>query len=216
MSGLMLTFRANPRRLKEVLGEEATQEPQGATRDGLGGRLGERLGETRGVIINAMLANPKVTTIQLARSLNISTTATEKHLRFLRSEGYVERVGSPRGGHWVFHADRLDEVLGKGVRLGKKLGKRHEATPAATPQVTPPVERLLTVLHGDMSRAGIQSVLNLKDRKSFRGLYLAPAVEAGLIAMTLPDKPNSRHQRYRLTAKGKAHLADRRSEAERP
>ena len=67
-----------------------------------------------------------------------------------------------------------------------------------------------------MSRAGIQSVLNLKDRKSFRALYLAPAVEAGLIAMTLPDKPNSRHQRYRLTAKGKAHLAARRSEAERP
>ena len=87
MSGLMLTFHANPRRLKEVLGEEATQEPQGTTRDGLGGRLGE----TRAVIINAMLANPKVTTIQLAKSSNISTTAMEKHLRFLRSERYVER-----------------------------------------------------------------------------------------------------------------------------
>jgi hypothetical protein len=38
--------------------------------------------------------------------------------------------------------------------------------------------------------------LNLKSRNAFRDNYLKPALEAGLIAMTIPDKPNSKNQRY--------------------
>ena len=34
--------------------------------------------------------------------------------------------------------------------------------------------------------------------------YLQPAFSSGLIEMTLPDKPTSRHQRYRRTAAGEA------------
>jgi hypothetical protein len=32
---------------------------------------------------------------------------------------------------------------------------------------------------------------------------LKPALEQGLVEMTIPDKPNSRLQKYRLTALGK-------------
>lgn len=75
-------------------------------------------------------------------------------------------------------------------------------TPQGNPQVTPQVKKLLEVLainQGEpMSRDELQLVLGLKDRKSFRELYLKPALTAGLIEMTIPDKPNSRLQRYRL------------------
>lgn len=38
--------------------------------------------------------------------------------------------------------------------------------------------------------------LGLKSREGFRRNYLHPAVEVNLIRMTIPDKPNSRNQRY--------------------
>jgi hypothetical protein len=59
-----------------------------------------------------------------------------------------------------------------------------------------------------MSREELQTALRLQDRKSFRELYLAPALEESLVEMTLPDKPNSRLQKYRLTAKGMAALTE--------
>jgi hypothetical protein len=52
-----------------------------------------------------------------------------------------------------------------------------------------------------MTRPEIQQALGLRDRKSFRERYLKPALQAGLIEMTLPDKPNSRLQKYRLSAR---------------
>ena len=54
-----------------------------------------------------------------------------------------------------------------------------------------------------MSRADLQSVLALSDREHFRREYLVPAIDAGLIEMTIPGKPQSRLQRYRLTDTGR-------------
>ena len=82
----------------------------------------------------------------------------------------------------------------------------HEAlkadAPQAAPQVTHQVERLLRVLVGELSRDELMAALNLRDRKSFRERYLAPALADGLIEMTQPATPNSPAQRYRLTEIG--------------
>lgn len=48
---------------------------------------------------------------------------------------------------------------------------------------------------------------DLSDRRDFRDAYLRPALEAGLIEITIPDKLNSRLQQYGLTDKGCAWLA---------
>ena len=55
-----------------------------------------------------------------------------------------------------------------------------------------------------MSRGQLQDSLRLRDRHHFTNVYLRPALEAGLIEMTLPDKPTSQNQRYRRTAAGEA------------
>jgi Fic family protein len=84
-------------------------------------------------------------------------------------------------------------------------------TPQETPQVTPQVERLLGAIRGDMSRGELQSALGLRDRKSFRERYLKPALEEGMIEMTLPGNPNSPLQKYRLTNTGRRWLDEQAS-----
>lgn len=77
-------------------------------------------------------------------------------------------------------------------------------TPEVMPEVTPEVKKLLLAVSGAMTRQEIQKKLKLKDEKNFRENYQQPAVTLGLIEMTVPDKPNSRLQKYRLTGKGAA------------
>lgn len=72
-----------------------------------------------------------------------------------------------------------------------------------TPQVTPQVEKLLQVFDCRHFREELQEKLGLLDRENFRKMYLQPAIEQGLIALTIPDKPTSSKQQYYLTEKGK-------------
>ena len=65
---------------------------------------------------------------------------------------------------------------------------------------------MLKVMKGEMTRKAIQAKLGLKDEKHFRRSYQQPAVAQKLIEMTIPDKPNSRLQKYRITSKGNACL----------
>ena len=74
-----------------------------------------------------------------------------------------------------------------------------EITPQVEQQVSPQVKKLIEVLKDkELTRQELQDKLNLKDRKSFVERYLKPALEQNLIEMTIPDKPNSRSQRYRV------------------
>jgi predicted HTH transcriptional regulator len=83
------------------------------------------------------------------------------------------------------------------------------ATPEVTREVTPEVTREVTrevrvaqALAGEMTRQQLRQALGLKDDEHFRKSYLLPALEQGLIEMTIPGKPRSSRQKYRLTAKG--------------
>jgi Filamentation induced by cAMP protein Fic-like, C-terminal domain len=75
--------------------------------------------------------------------------------------------------------------------------------PQVAPQVSPQVKSLIKILKKDMSRQEILATLDLKDRKSLRQRYLVPVLSMELIEMTIPDKPNSSFQKYRLTPKAK-------------
>jgi predicted HTH transcriptional regulator len=71
-----------------------------------------------------------------------------------------------------------------------------------TQQITQQIKNLILIIQDEMTRDELQEKLQLKDRENFRKLYILEALEQGLIEMTIPDKPTSPEQKYRLTAKG--------------
>ena len=75
---------------------------------------------------------------------------------------------------------------------------KYEETPQVTDQVTDQVRALLDAL-GDEELSGLELMgrLGLSHRPTFRQNYLAPALEAGVVERTIPDKPQSRLQKYR-------------------
>ena len=76
-----------------------------------------------------------------------------------------------------------------------------------TPQVAPQVVTILKTAGDGVSREGLQEAAGMRDREHFRRKYLEPLLAAGLLERTIPDKPTSRLQKYRLTQKGRNWLA---------
>ena len=60
------------------------------------------------------------------------------------------------------------------------------------------VNKLLQVMEDDIpySANELLTLLNIRSKETLRASYLNPALENGLIKMTLPDKPNSKNQKY--------------------
>ncbi len=67
-----------------------------------------------------------------------------------------------------------------------------------TRNISDGVNRLLDIMDEDISLSAneIMERLGIKSKETLRSTYLNPALENGLIKMTLPDKPNSKNQRY--------------------
>ena len=83
------------------------------------------------------------------------------------------------------------------------------ATDQVTDQVSDQVAALLRVL-GKQTRSAMECMkrLKLSHRPTFRANYLHPALHAGLVERTIPDKPNSRLQKYRLTYHGQSFVSN--------
>ena len=60
------------------------------------------------------------------------------------------------------------------------------------------IDRIISAIGEDtLSAAEIMARLGLSHRPTFRKNYLNPALEQNLIERTIPDKPNSKNQKYR-------------------
>jgi len=80
-------------------------------------------------------------------------------------------------------------------------------------QVTEQVGRVLVVLQKQtLSGSEIMKRLVLAHRPTFLYNYLQPAIQQGWVEMTIPDKPRSRLQKYRLTPQGRKALEAMRKE----
>jgi len=85
--------------------------------------------------------------------------------------------------------------------------------PAAqvTAQVAAQVAAVLDAASSEARpREDLQAIAGMKHREHFRKAYVDPLVTAEWLQRTIPDKPTSRLQKYRVTDKGLAWLAEYR------
>ena len=151
-------------------------------------------------------------TAEKLKQLHTSVPANPLLAEPLYLAGYIERMGTGT-------SDMINKSLAVGLAEPKFIQAEDfksiiyrkstpqvtpQDTPQDTPQVTPQVGQLIKAIDGTQSREELQEKLDLKDREHFRKSYLNEALLLELIEMSIPDKPNSRNQKYRLTPKGKA------------
>jgi len=78
-----------------------------------------------------------------------------------------------------------------GAQVGTKLGLSRDQ---------------VEILHKCIKDSGITDLMQISERTNrtkFRNQVLNPLLEEGLVEMTIPDKPTSSKQQYRLTKKGR-------------
>ena len=74
-----------------------------------------------------------------------------------------------------------------------------QASDQDTAQVSDQVKNLISRMdQAEYTLAELMSLLDLSHRATFQKNYLNPALEAGQVERTIPDKPKSSKQKYRL------------------
>ena len=155
-------------------------------------------------LVTALAGEMSRSQMQAAIGLRDRNYFTTAYLRPALEAGLIEMrlPGKATSGNQRYRRTAAGKALVQEVEPTPQVTPQD--TPQDTPQVTGHVRQLVAVLTGAMSGARLQEALRLRDRNHFTNTYLQPALEAGLVEMTLPDKPTSRNQRYRLTAAGEA------------
>lgn len=87
-----------------------------------------------------------------------------------------------------FMLSQIDRILDD---ISIQVSEKNEYLPES-------VQKLLEIMEYDVPYASsdLMEKLGLKAREGFRRNYLHLAIEMNLVRMTIPDKPNSRNQRY--------------------
>ena len=60
---------------------------------------------TRKSIVEIMMKNPNITITQIAKQLRMNSRGIDKHIKSLREQGIIRRVGPDKGGHWEIIKD---------------------------------------------------------------------------------------------------------------
>ena len=119
----------------------------------------------------------------------------EELIRSRQQEYYNALGASNRESDSSAFVELMLEIILDTLRETTVVGNAEESTKAAANSY---IQKLLHVLGDEeLSAAEIMRRLGLSHRPTFRKNYLNPALEQGFINMTIPDKPNSRNQKYR-------------------
>lgn len=102
------------------------------------------------------------------------------------------------GGEPVFtEADVFTTVIPLSEAATATVGSTEELDPREQVMEQVTIQALLQFCIVPRSRKEMQEFMGLTGRRNFSEKYIKPLLSAGKIEMTIPDKPNSRNQKYK-------------------
>lgn len=139
---------------------------------------------------NPLLAEP----LYLTKYIERMGTGTGDMIRRCREVGLPEPLFSVSDGFMTTIWRKTKSAAGQVT--GQVSGQ-------VTGQVDPWIQRILLACSvNELKSTEMQQVSGIKHRETFQRNYLDHLLREGLIERTIPDKPKSRLQKYRLSAKG--------------
>ena len=126
----------------------------------------------------------------------------------IRRPDYATQLAKVQGaGRSVARAMSVSDAHGSVVAPKINSELESELESGLESSLTPYQGRVLRLLAaGPMSKAELSRGLGQKQVSGPLHRHVRQLATAGMIEFTLPEKPNSRLQKYRLTDKGRAHL----------
>lgn len=131
------------------------------------------------------------------------TNRIEYKAQLTKEKVLVEQLGSGIPRILETYGKECFQFSANFLRMVFPSAEPVNTTDQVADQATDQVKALLSVMINEHNRSELMDFLNLSHNHTFRQNYLHPAIEKGLIELTIPDKPNSSKQKYRLTVKGK-------------
>lgn len=123
----------------------------------------------------------------------------EELIRSRQQEYYAALGAADAQADSAGFVELMLEIIRDSLRETTVVDRRtdQDSDPVSDQDKTP-VGRLLSALGKDtLSAAELMQRLRLSHRPTFRKNYLNPALDQHLIERTIPDKPNSKNQKYR-------------------
>lgn len=161
---------------------------------------------------NPLLAEP----LYLTKYIERMGTGTGDMIRRCREAGLPEPTFSIPGGFVA--------------TVYRKPGAAFESVSKASGRLTPEMpgdqvgtksgpsrdqEEVLRLCGEDQPITTLMAAAHRTNRTKFRDQVLKPLLDMGLLEMTIPDKPTSSRQKYRLTAKGRVLIKQLQAEADK-
>lgn len=146
--------------------------------------------------------------VRLNNMRHVHFSRNPKIAQFLHEYEYVQEFGEG--------VDRLYEVMEaaglpqpeykveafmlyatiRNTKLGGNCGGTTPVTTTDSTTDTSTVATILAFCAQPKSREEIMTMCGLKNKNHFIKAHLKPLLESGQLRMTIPDKPNSRNQKY--------------------
>lgn len=117
-----------------------------------------------------------------------------------RQEEYYNTLGeADKSGDSAVFVELMLEIIRDSLKEITVVGRTTDQdTDQVNDQDTDSIRKLLDAIGNEtLSATEIMGRMNLSHRPTFRKNYLNPALEQGVIERTIPEKPNSRNQKYK-------------------